>query len=93
MHKDVSRLPRLLFGFKSGMPFDPSPWHFAEALRDPVAFHLMLSGSAHHVSFLEGHHPSKLAVLHKLKGLSWSISAFQTLLWRHVMEIYWPLGS
>jgi Fungal specific transcription factor domain len=68
MHEDISRLGRLLFGFKSGVPFDPGPWHFVEALRDPAAFHLMLSDSAHHVASLEGHHPSELAILHKLNG-------------------------
>jgi hypothetical protein len=68
MHEDVSRLSSLLFGFKPGIRFDPGPWHFVEALRDPAAFHLMLSDSAHHVSSLEGHHPSELAILHKLKG-------------------------
>ena len=68
MHEDVSRLGGLLFGFNRGIPADPGPWHFVEALRDPAAFHLMLSDSAHHVSSLEGHHPSELAILHKLNG-------------------------
>jgi hypothetical protein len=68
MHEDVSRLGGLLFGFNRGIPADPGPWHFIEASRDPAAFHLMLSDSAHHVSSLEGRRPNELAILHKLKG-------------------------